>query len=484
MKGLFIISSLMSIIFCDEILFAQYSLTDSLIAYYPFNGNANDESGNGNSGAVYGATLTDDRFGNGNSAYLFDGISNFLSLTAGPKFKPTTFPISVCAWVKANTVNAVSGLIFQNDFVANKYTGIFFEDQLQYGGTIAISYGDGGTTNPCCRRSKIGTIPINDDQWHFIAGVIRGPTDMDIYIDCNYDPGSYSGTGDSMIYLADSGMISKRDVVAGTYYYAGVVDDIRFYHRELSQIDLETLYYYPQPFGNSAITVSLGNDTVLCPGYSLQLIPAITGVAQSYLWSDGSTDSTLNIEHDGEYWVQVSDGCGIVSDTIIIGKGFLNPVNLGADTTVCNGQFLILDAGPSFDSYEWSNGAFTQSIIVNTSGIYSVTVTGNGCTSTDSILVNYVVCTPVSNLASLDQVHMQFDEESNSIVISNEQNFDFSTAQFVLYDIIGREILREKLYLSAQSTRIYLNKSFADGIYIASIEHQHRSINVPLAISY
>ena len=50
----------------------SYIPTDGLIAYYPFNGNANDESGNGNHGTVSGATLTSDRDGNENSSYLFD----------------------------------------------------------------------------------------------------------------------------------------------------------------------------------------------------------------------------------------------------------------------------------------------------------------------------------------------------------------------------------------------------------------------------
>ncbi len=48
------------------------ALTDGLMAYYPFNGNANDESGNGNNGTVNGATLTTDRFGDTDSAYSFN----------------------------------------------------------------------------------------------------------------------------------------------------------------------------------------------------------------------------------------------------------------------------------------------------------------------------------------------------------------------------------------------------------------------------
>ena len=51
----------------------SYVPTDGLVAYYPFNGNANDESGNGHHGTVIGATLTSDRDGNENSSYSFDG---------------------------------------------------------------------------------------------------------------------------------------------------------------------------------------------------------------------------------------------------------------------------------------------------------------------------------------------------------------------------------------------------------------------------
>ena len=55
--------------------YSQSFLTNGLVAYYPFNGNANDESGHGNNGTVYGATLTADRFGRANSAYSFDRLS-------------------------------------------------------------------------------------------------------------------------------------------------------------------------------------------------------------------------------------------------------------------------------------------------------------------------------------------------------------------------------------------------------------------------
>jgi hypothetical protein len=59
---------------------AQTSLDTGLVRNYPFNGNANDVSPNLSHGTVYGATLTTDRFGNPNSAYSFNGISDYIDI--------------------------------------------------------------------------------------------------------------------------------------------------------------------------------------------------------------------------------------------------------------------------------------------------------------------------------------------------------------------------------------------------------------------
>tara|TARA_B100000902_G_C26670287_1_gene602721 strand:- start:79 stop:306 length:228 start_codon:yes stop_codon:yes gene_type:complete len=68
---------LLPLLFITVISFGQvpnYVPTNGLVGYWPFNGNANDESVNTNNGTVNGATLTTDRFGNANSAYDFDGV--------------------------------------------------------------------------------------------------------------------------------------------------------------------------------------------------------------------------------------------------------------------------------------------------------------------------------------------------------------------------------------------------------------------------
>ena len=60
--------------------YTSATLNDGLVAYYPFNGNANDESGNRNDGIVHGATLTTDRNGNAASAYVFDGVDDYIRI--------------------------------------------------------------------------------------------------------------------------------------------------------------------------------------------------------------------------------------------------------------------------------------------------------------------------------------------------------------------------------------------------------------------
>jgi len=78
-------------------LFGQ--INSGLVAYYPFNGNANDESGNGNNGILFGASLTSDRFGLINKAYSFNGNGQYISLPASISISRD---ISISFWIKSS----------------------------------------------------------------------------------------------------------------------------------------------------------------------------------------------------------------------------------------------------------------------------------------------------------------------------------------------------------------------------------------------
>ena len=66
------------------------NLSQGLIGWWPFCGNANDEAGNGNNGTVNGATLTTDRFGNPNGAYEFDGVDDYIDLEVISNIEPNS----------------------------------------------------------------------------------------------------------------------------------------------------------------------------------------------------------------------------------------------------------------------------------------------------------------------------------------------------------------------------------------------------------
>ena len=86
--------------------------SDGLVGYWPFTGNANDASGNGNNGTVNGATLTTDRFGNANSAYSFDGNDRInLSLIDLSSYNQMSMDI----WIYPT--NYYTGYWFEQDFM-------------------------------------------------------------------------------------------------------------------------------------------------------------------------------------------------------------------------------------------------------------------------------------------------------------------------------------------------------------------------------
>jgi hypothetical protein len=215
----------------DLYIFNQINIQDKLVAFYPFNGNANDESGNGNNGIVYGAQLTENRFGNRNSAYIFDGEDDYIDIGSKACLK-AQLPITLSAWIKVydNSIN----FVFANNIDLFNYYGII----LRIEDTIQILYGDGGPGHSCCRRSKIGYTYIEPFKWYNITCVVRDAMDMDLYINGENEPGYYNGEGGPIAYSNyNSGAIGRFDNNI-SYFFHGVIDDIYFFNRALSDEEI------------------------------------------------------------------------------------------------------------------------------------------------------------------------------------------------------------------------------------------------------
>ncbi len=134
--------------------------------------------------------------------------------------------------------------------------------------------------------------------------------------------------------------------------------------------------------------IDLGPDIVGCEDDAIILDATIAGA--SYLWNTGDGTSTLEVTATGTYWVDVSQGTCVVSDTINVLVYPTPQIDLGPDQTYCEGETSVtLDATWAGATYSWSTGAVSATLDVSTSGTYSVDVDLNGCVATDVVQVTF-----------------------------------------------------------------------------------------------
>ena len=210
----------------------ESTLSDGLVAYYPFNGNANDESGNGNDATVYGgAIFVPDRFSNNNSAYNLDGIDDYINI--GKNVKPN-LPISVSLWF---VNNGAMPMLFCNDQLnsTSYYHGFWLIGDLQVG--IGSGYASSYS------RKSIGTTTRHFEtlgKWHHVVAIINSANEMYLYVDGVECAATFYGTGNKMTYSSNDGLIGKR-LAEG--YTCGIIDDIRVYNKRLTKEDVLALFY-------------------------------------------------------------------------------------------------------------------------------------------------------------------------------------------------------------------------------------------------
>ncbi|MGD0710774.1 MAG: T9SS type A sorting domain-containing protein [Bacteroidales bacterium] len=152
----------------------------------------------------------------------------------------------------------------------------------------------------------------------------------------------------------------------------------------------------------SSATAFAGNNDTICYGGSAQL--TATG-GTTYAWSPNVGLSDTAIANPiasplttTTYTVIVSGSCGSATADVVVKVDSIVTPSLGADTTVCAGNSIILDAGTGYTSYNWSTGSTNQTITVDTAGIgygkfrYYVDVKKGACTASDTIYVTFSSC--------------------------------------------------------------------------------------------
>ena len=279
------------------------TLNNGLLGYWPFNGNANDESGNGNDGTVNGVTLTNDRFGNANSAYDFDGINDFIQVSNSNSLSIGNNGLSISLWVKNDAIWQSPRWLYMVS--KSDQTG----GPMNGPGYIIRSGADGGAPfhytpvfkNNANEFGLNSTTIISDTIEHLCLTYDNSITKL--YRNGIIDNSSNFLSGSISDNLFDLFFGSANN--GTTHFFEGILDDIGIWNRALSSQEVQQLYY--------------GS-----PDYT-------------YSWSpSGKTTSSITVfpTSTTTYTVDVTSGSTTCQDSVTITVN--QTYQISVDSTVCD----------------------------------------------------------------------------------------------------------------------------------------------------
>lgn len=342
-----------------------------LVGYWPFDGNANDMSGNGNHGTLGGAnggpSLTTDRFGNANSCYEFGGyyhknwidVPNSISL----QFDTT---LSVSFWVQecfrggTNGYGQYStteynygiiakggdgwscppGLWIYTSHDANNpdgFTGLVLNNSTS-SATYAIH--DFGPRDNC--------VPVNDCDWLHCVVVIEGHHLTFYFNNVMVMDTIYPN---SVNFVAANNQDMHFGIEGGHYWNPrdGKLDDIAIYNRAISPAEVAQLYgqFYDEHAFDHPITIDSIHVVKTCNDAlgMAQVFPDINGGPYQYALdspTDFQSSNVLQNISSGIHQIFVRTECGM-KDTLIDFTGPVVTITATSDT-ICEGEAAILQA--------------------------------------------------------------------------------------------------------------------------------------------
>ncbi len=217
----------------------QSSLSSGLVAYYPFNGNANDESGNSNNGIVHGAKLSVDRFGNSERAYQFDGNNDYITVKNSSELSPPILTISL--WFMASSVGRGSGWhkrLISKAYHYNKWKSPYVQYEMLLA-THTEPVINGTLRNSRKYKSTTGQKKIHSNKWYHLTGIyeengwkvfLNGKLNARLSVNS-----VLTNRGTNMFIGCRSGPLPSE-------LWDGKIDDIRIYNRALTHSEVRELH--------------------------------------------------------------------------------------------------------------------------------------------------------------------------------------------------------------------------------------------------
>ena len=272
----------------------NYLPTNGLVGYWPFNGNANDESGNGNNGTVNGATLTADRNSNINNAYNFNGSSDIL-VNDNNDLSFNNGEISLSVWIYMPFVSFNNRLISKDK---NDHSNRDFLLKTTSNGLVqftTFSSGDNGVT-------LLSNQILTSENWIHIV-VTKDQLKTKLYLNGLLD--NTIDTNTSIAHTSANLFFGKTSEF-WSEYFAGDIDDIGIWNRALSGCEIADLYH---GLYQSVLTTQPANQTVNSTNSAQFIVNANSG--SSFQWQTDLGVGFQNLSNAGQY-------SGVNNDTLTL----------------------------------------------------------------------------------------------------------------------------------------------------------------------
>ena len=289
------------------------------------------------------------------------GVSNTVTVTIGNSLNPSisaTPSLTVCTGSSA-LLDAGAG------YSSYAWSNGATTQTISAGATntYSVTVSQGGCNGSTSANVSVGNFPLTVNVTP--VGPISACAGTNITLDAG---AGYAG------YSWSNGATTQTVQATTTNSYSVTVTRNSCTGTGTVQVTLNSLPH-PAITSQQPLANCVGNTVTLDAGSGFN----------SYAWSNGATSQTTQVSTGGAYSVSVIDNNTCPgNDTVNVTFDAVPSPSIISNGTPCGGHSVSLDAGAGFSGYLWSNAATTETISVNTSGTYNVTVTQGACSGVAS----------------------------------------------------------------------------------------------------
>jgi hypothetical protein len=424
----------------------NYVPTNGLIGWWPFNGNANDESLNMNNGINNGATLTTDRFNNINSALSFNGTSNYINVPNNNTLNPNSITISTWINSNANATDAESGgkaivtKWYQNINCNN--LGDNYNLALSFLNNQSVLVGSTIANNQISNSISSQTNLIGLNTWRHIVFIHDSINGQKLYID-GIQVNSLIITGGLCNTLNDLLFGADNSIGNIWRYFDGKLDDIGIWNRALTQQEITNLYNSTNCSNNLSISPA---SNQLQSGSTANFVATTSDTFPSFVWQSDFGQGFQTLNNYGNY-------SGVNTNSLS-----LSNVQLPNHTQPIR---VISTSGECIDTSNVATINITDTCIVTINDTITTLIS-----VTDTLIINTLITglTPPNNLNTIKV----FPNPTNNHLTIDFGNFaSMNGYTLKITNSIGQTVFTTPI--NQQSSYVDLSTWGGNGIYFVQI---------------